>query len=69
MTETIPDLCWSALVAGLERGLELRLARSVKSADGQTPTTFYQVRGAEDAGFEPARACTQHAFQACALGH
>ena len=23
---------------------------------------------AEDAGFEPARACTQHAFQACAIG-
>ena len=33
---------------------------------------FPQVRGcfqlAEDAGFEPARACTQHAFQACAIG-
>jgi hypothetical protein len=24
---------------------------------------------AEDAGFEPARGCPQHAFQACALGH
>src|SRR5215472_4378553 len=24
---------------------------------------------AEDARFELARACTQHAFQACALGH
>src|SRR6185437_15593616 len=24
---------------------------------------------AEDRGFEPLRACTQHAFQACALGH
>jgi hypothetical protein len=24
---------------------------------------------AEDAGFEPARALTQHAFQACAIGH
>ena len=24
---------------------------------------------AEDAGFEPARAFTQHAFQACAIGH
>jgi len=23
---------------------------------------------AEDAGFEPARALTQHAFQACAIG-
>jgi hypothetical protein len=27
------------------------------------------VRRAEDAGFEPARGCPQHAFQACALGH
>jgi len=26
-------------------------------------------RVAEDAGFEPARGCPQHAFQACALGH
>ena len=24
---------------------------------------------AEDGGFEPPRACTQHAFQACAIGH
>ena len=24
---------------------------------------------AEDRGFEPLRACTQHAFQACAIGH
>jgi hypothetical protein len=27
------------------------------------------VNEAEDAGFEPARGCPQHAFQACALGH
>jgi hypothetical protein len=27
------------------------------------------VKRAEDARFELARACTQHAFQACALGH
>src|SRR5580765_5189192 len=26
------------------------------------------TRVAEDAGFEPARALTQHAFQACAIG-
>jgi len=32
-------------VAGLECGLELRLARSIDSADGQAPTTFYQVTG------------------------
>jgi len=24
---------------------------------------------AEDGGFEPPRAFTQHAFQACAIGH
>jgi hypothetical protein len=34
MIETIPDLCWSSLVAGLERGLELRLARIANNADG-----------------------------------
>ena len=28
-----------------------------------------QFRLAEDRGFEPLRAFTQHAFQACALGH
>jgi len=27
------------------------------------------VRLAEDARFELARGCPQHAFQACALGH
>lgn len=27
------------------------------------------VRLAEDRGFEPLRAFTQHAFQACAIGH
>ncbi len=27
------------------------------------------LKGAEDGGFEPPRACTQHAFQACAIGH
>jgi hypothetical protein len=27
------------------------------------------VKLAEDRGFEPLRAFTQHAFQACALGH
>ena len=33
------------------------------------PSVLLQVRMAEDARFELARACTQHAFQACALGH
>ena len=27
------------------------------------------LRAAEDGGFEPPRAFTQHAFQACAIGH
>ena len=27
------------------------------------------IGGAEDRGFEPLRAFTQHAFQACAIGH
>jgi selenocysteine lyase/cysteine desulfurase len=52
-------------VAGLERGLELRLARSTDSADGQASTTFCLVSVAEDARFELARRCHQHAFQAC----
>ncbi len=30
---------------------------------------FVLVRLAEDARFELARGCPQHAFQACALGH
>ena len=34
---------------------------------------FFADRGssksAEDGGFEPPRAFTQHAFQACAIGH
>lgn len=29
----------------------------------------YRGSPAEDGGFEPPRACTQHAFQACAIGH
>jgi uncharacterized membrane protein YhfC len=35
----------------------------------KTVWIFYLVSVAEDARFELARACTQHAFQACALGH
>src|SRR5665213_2086117 len=27
------------------------------------------ISNAENGGFEPPRACTQHAFQACAIGH
>ena len=37
----------------------------------QKPRNLKRSRGpvAEDGGFEPPRACTQHAFQACAIGH
>ena len=34
----------------------------------RTAWTFYLLRVAEDARFELARACTQHAFQACGPG-
>ena len=30
---------------------------------------FTGISLAENRGFEPLRACTQHAFQACAIGH
>ena len=33
-------------------------------------TSVYKAtQSAENGGFEPPRACTQHAFQACAIGH
>ena len=35
----------------------------------KTVRTFYLISVAEDKRFELLRACTQHAFQACALGH
>jgi hypothetical protein len=34
----------------------------------RSASAFPLVGVAEDAGFEPARALTQHAFQACAIG-
>ena len=49
--------------------LELRLRQPSAHRSCITNQAYALVRGAEDAGFEPARACTQHAFQACALGH
>ena len=44
--------------------------RSGGATSNKTPEP-QQVPGlaAEDGGFEPPRACTQHAFQACAIGH
>ena len=39
------------------------------TAEPLNPASAFPFVGvAEDAGFEPARACTQHAFQACAIG-
>ena len=49
--------------------LKLRPKESLPDAWFGGETVFLLVRRAEDAGFEPARGCPQHAFQACALGH
>ena len=40
---------------------------SAQSRGSRGPRSL--VRMAENGGFEPPRACTQHAFQACAIGH
>ena len=49
------------------QGSELSARRSPVSRvrNGETGLRI----SAEDGGFEPPRACTQHAFQACAIGH
>ncbi len=39
------------------------------SPGGQSPRGDYVWSLAENGGFEPPRAFTQHAFQACAIGH
>ena len=39
-----------------------------KSGNQARPTNLGRF-SAEDGGFEPPRAFTQHAFQACAIGH
>jgi hypothetical protein len=36
---------------------------------GHVTTGFSMLQLAENGGFEPPRAFTQHAFQACAIGH
>ena len=38
-------------------------------ARGRSPVSPHGGGSAEDRGFEPLRDCSQHAFQACALGH
>jgi hypothetical protein len=60
-----PYMCWSAPVNRLRCGRELRRAHGAGAAGGRLPQTFYLVREAEDARFELARACPQHAFQVC----
>ena len=48
----------------------LRLAYGREKRSGSNGQTYRCCSGrAEDEGFEPSRACTQHAFQACAIGH
>jgi hypothetical protein len=47
----------------------MRLSNLEQSALRTTTSAFSQVSVAEDARFELARGCPQHAFQACALGH
>lgn len=44
---------------------------SERPPGARKPRNLKRSRGpvAEDGGFEPPRACTQHAFQACAIGH
>jgi MarR family transcriptional regulator, lower aerobic nicotinate degradation pathway regulator len=50
-----------------ETGMRLRTRRP--RAELSPEQTLLLVGVAEDEGFEPSRACTQHAFQACAIGH
>jgi hypothetical protein len=60
-----PYMCWSAPVNRLRCGRELRRAHGAGAVGGRPPQTFYLVREAEDARFELARGCPQHAFQQC----
>jgi hypothetical protein len=50
-----------------ERGNRLMGQVVVKPAYSTAQAELYEA--AEDARFELARGCPQHAFQACALGH
>ncbi len=58
----------------LPRGVEIstETSRARQHPNMRNPGISTKFRGfsmAEDGGFEPPRACTQHAFQACAIGH
>ena len=48
---------------------EMRLSARPHNVHHKGIEAFAQVSVAEDARFELARGCPQHAFQACALGH
>jgi hypothetical protein len=65
----VPGMPWPAALSGRKCGPHLRPPGSPADTRDQRSAGFSQVRTAEDARFELARACTQHAFQACALGH
>ena len=52
----------------LDRLADRRFVLDQLGADGG-PDCYCGSAMAEDAGFEPARGCPLHAFQACALGH
>jgi hypothetical protein len=58
-----------------DQALRLSLQERMRLEDQQgryplgTGPTLCLLRDAEDTRFELVRACTQHAFQACALGH
>ena len=56
---------------GTHSGRTLHRPEHQRRYKQQKPRNLKRSRGpvAEDGGFEPPRACTQHAFQACAIGH
>lgn len=59
------DRCQKATENGTAAGMTgLRRAQGSKK-----PLADQGLPEAEDARFELARACTQHAFQACAIDH
>ena len=51
------------------RGAALTLSHLLPIRGGKTSRGWNKRLMAEDRGFEPLRAFTQHAFQACAIGH
>ena len=68
-----PPGAWAALDVAVRRPcVRALLLTGVLARGKRKPPESLRFRGklrAEDGGFEPPRACTQHAFQACAIGH